>query len=107
MNYTNYERQIVERFGIALKGWPLRGRVCNPSKAGGRAEVEKLLTAVQSETCKWVKLTQEQLASRISSNKACQARGEQVYQPRRQRMTKTSAISKDNIPSDESGSEDD
>ncbi|KAG1727099.1 hypothetical protein EDD22DRAFT_789375 [Suillus occidentalis] len=37
MNYTNYERAIVERHGVELTKWPLPGGVKNPSKVGGRA----------------------------------------------------------------------
>ncbi|KAI6149058.1 hypothetical protein EDD17DRAFT_1514058 [Pisolithus thermaeus] len=90
MNYTNYERQIVERYGVMLTGWPFSGAVRNPSKIGGRAEVEKLLDALNSETCKWVRLTDEELRARVIHNKERQARGETVYQPRRTRTIKAS-----------------
>ena len=92
MNYINYERKIVERLGVALHGWPFKGRVCNPSKVGGTAEVEKLLSALKDEKCKWVKLTAEELTARIADNKARQARGEQIYQPRRPRTTQKAVI---------------
>jgi hypothetical protein len=85
MNYTNYERAIVERFGVTLHGWPLSGHVQNPSKVGGSDNVQKLLSALQSETCKWVTLTDTELAKRIMNNKARQALGEEVYKPRRRR----------------------
>ncbi|KAI6027289.1 hypothetical protein BKA83DRAFT_4123362 [Pisolithus microcarpus] len=65
MNYTNYERQIVEHYGIMLTGWPFSGTVWNPSKIGGQAEVEKLLDALNSEACKWVRLTDEELRARV------------------------------------------
>ncbi|KAI6016383.1 hypothetical protein BKA83DRAFT_4498017 [Pisolithus microcarpus] len=90
MNYTNYERQIVERYGVMLTGWPFSGPVRNPSKIGGRAEVEKLLDALNSEACKWVRLTDEECRARITHNKERQARGELVYHPRRSHTTKTS-----------------
>ncbi|KAI5989490.1 hypothetical protein EDD15DRAFT_2370108 [Pisolithus albus] len=88
MNYTNYERRIVERYGVMLTGWPFSGTVRNPSKIGGRAEVEKLLDALNSEACKWVRLTDEELRARVIHNKERQARGEAVYHPRRTRTTK-------------------
>ncbi|KIK13499.1 hypothetical protein PISMIDRAFT_645506, partial [Pisolithus microcarpus 441] len=81
MNYINYEKQIVEKLGVALHGWPIPGRVCNPSKVK-RTELEKLLDALKEEKCKWVRLTPQELATRIADNKARQARGEQIYQPR-------------------------
>jgi hypothetical protein len=99
MNYTNYELQIVERYSIALTGWPVSGHVRNPSKIGGRQEVEKLLNALQSETCKWVRLTKEQLTARIAQNKARQAAGEKVYQPRRVRGSNSGTTSKKTIDS--------
>ncbi|KAI6014377.1 hypothetical protein EDC04DRAFT_2609024 [Pisolithus marmoratus] len=52
MNYTNYEHQIVECYGVMLRGWLLSGAVQNPSKIGGHTEVEKLLDALNSEACK-------------------------------------------------------
>ncbi|KAI6131152.1 hypothetical protein EDD16DRAFT_1515315 [Pisolithus croceorrhizus] len=90
MNYTNYEHQIVERYGVMLTGWPFSGAVRNPSKIGGQAEVEKLLDALNSETCKWVRLTDEELRARVIHNKERQARGETVYQPHRTRTIKAS-----------------
>lgn len=103
MNYTNYECQIVERYGVMLTGWPFSGTVRNPSKIGGRAEVEKLLDALNSEACKWVRLTDEELRVRVIHNTERQARGESVYHPRHTRTTKalttqrtrTSSVSSD------------
>ncbi|KAI6015816.1 hypothetical protein BKA83DRAFT_4129265 [Pisolithus microcarpus] len=88
MNYTNYKCQIVEHYGVMLTGWPFSGTVQNPSKIGGQAKVEKLLDALNSEACKWVRLTDEELRARVIHNKECQARGESVYHPRRTRTTK-------------------
>ncbi|KIK15941.1 hypothetical protein PISMIDRAFT_114259, partial [Pisolithus microcarpus 441] len=75
MNYINYKKQIMEKLGVALHGWPIPGHVCNPSK------LEKLLDALKEEKCKWVRLTPQELATRIADNKARQAWGEQIYQP--------------------------
>jgi hypothetical protein len=49
MNYVNYEGKIVERFGVALGGWPTKHQVCNLNKLGGWQEVSELLTALQSK----------------------------------------------------------
>lgn len=81
MNYTNYELQIIEWYGIVLTGWPVSGCVWNLAMIGGRQAVKKLLDALQSETCKWVKLTAKQQAAWTAQNKAWQAVGEKVYQP--------------------------
>ncbi|KAI6037372.1 hypothetical protein BKA83DRAFT_4513750 [Pisolithus microcarpus] len=82
MNYINYKKQIMEKLGVALHGWPIPGRVCNSSKVK-QTKLEKLLDALKEEKCKWVRLTPQELATRIADNKARQARGEQIYQPRR------------------------
>ncbi|KAH7910715.1 hypothetical protein BJ138DRAFT_1008139, partial [Hygrophoropsis aurantiaca] len=86
MNYENYERAVVERFGVALVGWP-SGRVRNPARMGGKNEVQALYDALTNETCRWVSLTPSQLDDRIASNnlKARAAHGEVVYKPRKKR----------------------
>ncbi|KIK10456.1 hypothetical protein PISMIDRAFT_124379, partial [Pisolithus microcarpus 441] len=80
MNYINYKKQIVEKLGVALHGWPIPGHVCNASKVK-QTKLEKLLDALKEEKCKWVRLTPQELATRIADNKARQAWGEQIYQP--------------------------
>ncbi|KAG2096946.1 hypothetical protein BD769DRAFT_1336365, partial [Suillus cothurnatus] len=85
MNYTNYEQKIVKRHSFALVSWPVPGLVRNPSKIGGRPEVNKLLDAFQDGTCHWVKLTDEELLVRMKDNRARAARGEPVYVLRKRR----------------------
>jgi hypothetical protein len=89
MNYRNYERAIVEHCGVALINWPLSGVVQNPSKIGGRNQVQTLLDALQSNQCKWVSLSEEELSQRMTDNRARQARSEVVYIPRKQRTAPT------------------
>ncbi|KAG1782060.1 hypothetical protein EV702DRAFT_961417, partial [Suillus placidus] len=69
MNYTNYERNIVEHYGLALVNWPLSGHVRNPSKVGGRAQVQSLLDALKSRSCEWVRLTDEERVTRMKDNR--------------------------------------
>jgi hypothetical protein len=78
LNYVNYERKVVEPHGVALDGWPV-GQVQNPSKIGGRSEVQRLLTALRDGTCKWVKLNAKELKERVNNNIRRVERGEQVY----------------------------
>lgn len=87
MNYQNYEGNIVEEYGVCLEGWPV-GNVRNPGLIGGRTYVEKLLGALESGTCYWTRLTQEELAQRISDNHARAEAGEKVYRPRKARQSK-------------------
>ncbi|KAG1724889.1 uncharacterized protein EDB91DRAFT_1255027 [Suillus paluster] len=68
MNYTNYEQNIVEHHGFALVNWPLSSHIQNPSKVGGRAEVQRLLDALKSRSCEWVKLTDEERVACMKDN---------------------------------------
>jgi len=82
MNYRNYEGKIVERYGVELKGWPTgtgKSGICNPAALGGRAQLEKLLAALESGRCHWVVLTEDELEERKEKNQAREERGEQVY----------------------------
>jgi hypothetical protein len=104
MNYTNYERAIVERYSVALDNWPLPGTVKNPSKVGGRGQVQILLDALKSDTCKWITLAESEIAKRKEENQARQARGEQVYIPRKARARKSQNASKETIDTEEESS---
>jgi hypothetical protein len=84
MNYDNYERQIAEKYSFAIIGWP-ESPVRNPSKMGGRPELEGLLNDLRSGKCKWVKLTDEELEDRINKNAERAAHGEPVYKPRKKK----------------------
>jgi len=87
MNYNNYERNIVERYGVALVGWPDNLLpVRNPSSVGGREVLQPLLDALLTQTCHWIRLTEVQLAKRIEDNGVRQAKGEAVYKPRKKRQ---------------------
>ncbi|KAG2758115.1 hypothetical protein P692DRAFT_20709924 [Suillus brevipes Sb2] len=97
MNYTNYECNIVERCGIALINWSLSGPVCNPSKAGGRAELSKLSDALKAHTCHWVILTDEERATRMKENCIHHARGEGIYVARKQRGAAASKYKSRNV----------
>ena len=104
MNYENYEGKIVERYGVALQGWPC-GEIRNPSKVGSHQEVTKLLEALKSGECRWVTLSDEEIAQRKATNKAHQARGETVYKsrkegPRKRKSGKKSAKSAAIVESD-------
>ncbi|KAG1838771.1 hypothetical protein F4604DRAFT_1600049 [Suillus subluteus] len=111
MNYTNYEHAIVEHYGVELKGWPFELLpVRNPSRIGGRKSVQLLINTLIEETCKWTKLTEEELADRITSNHARQAAGETVYKPWKARAKKTveksAAIVESSSESDENEGDD-
>ncbi|KAG1724127.1 hypothetical protein EDB19DRAFT_1612441, partial [Suillus lakei] len=84
MNYDNFERSIVEHYGITLVGWPSDLLpIHNPSAVGGWEQVQPLLDALESHACHWEQLSEEKLVARIASNQARQANGECVYKPRK------------------------
>ena len=100
MNYGNYERKIIERFGVELIGWPNDLLpICNPAQLGGHDQVQKLLSALTTKVCHWKKLSEEDTERRIILNNERHARGEQVYKPRKSTSqgTKKSAAT---VPSD-------
>jgi len=80
MNYANYERKIVEQYGVELTGWPLLSHVCNPGELNTR-DTAILKKALVNDQCKWKPLTQEEVTARAHSNKQCEANGESVYGP--------------------------
>jgi hypothetical protein len=82
MDYDNYEKKIVEAYGVVLEGWPM-GKIQNPGKLGGHAEITKLLDSLQEGTCHWKKLTAEELRDRIKDNKERAAAGEEIYKARK------------------------
>jgi len=83
MNYKNYERRIVEQYGIELSGWPLLlGGVCNPGELNTH-DTAILKKALVDDQCKWKILTQEEVTAWVHSNKQREANGESVYGPSR------------------------
>jgi len=80
MNYIHYEHLIIERLGVALAGWPLGGRICNPG-ALTSSDAYVLRNALADKTYKWVRLTTQQLEDRKASNRQRAADGENVYGP--------------------------
>ena len=86
MNYNNYEGSIIERYGVALVGWPDNlFPVRNPSSVGSREVLQPLLDALVTQTCYWIRLTDDQLVKCIDDNGMRQAKGEAVYKPRKKR----------------------
>jgi len=102
MNYSHYKDKIVESFGVALDGWPIRGGVSNPGSLSCY-DVDTLRDALAHRACKWVKLTPEEVLARQIDNQQRTASGEQVYGPPR----KQRARNVQNMGSIDSGGDDD
>ena len=57
MNYSQYEEEIVQRYGIELQGWTYE-RILNPSLlSSSLLPLMTLWDALVAGTCKFVKLT--------------------------------------------------
>jgi hypothetical protein len=80
MDYVHYEHLIIVKLGVALAGWPLVGHICNP-RALTSDDALVLKNALANKTCKWVRLTVQQLKDRKASNTQHAAAGEDVYGP--------------------------
>ena len=101
MNYDNYKRKIIEKFGVELIGWPHDLlHICNPGQLGGRDQVQELLIALVTKVCHWKKLSEEDRKRRVFLNSECHARGEQVYKPRKKRTFQGAKKSAATITSD-------
>jgi hypothetical protein len=103
MNYINYESSIVEKFGVTLHGWPVKGKVRNPGELGPD-EALALRNALERKECKWVILTEEEQEARKIQNAQREKDGEQIYVPQKKRTKKSTA--KDNGVDVEDGNND-
>jgi hypothetical protein len=88
MNYINYESGIVEKFGVALIGWPVDGKVQNPGGLG-LDEGLVLRNALEEKECRWIILTEEEQEARKIQNTQRKKDGEQIYVPRKKRPRKS------------------
>ncbi len=80
MNYDNYEAKKVEKYGVALVGFPCK--LTNPGNLG-RTNLEQVISAFDNGTCQWKKLSKTELDTRTKQNQERQAAGEQVYKARK------------------------
>ena len=101
MNYDNYERKIVEKYGIELIGWPNDLLpIRNPGQLSGRDRVQRLFVALTTNVCHWRKLSEEDRQRRIILNTERHARGEQVYKLPKKRTLQGTKKSAATITSD-------
>ncbi len=75
MQYTNYEVDIVIKYGIELVGWT-HDKFCNPSELSNSLEpLRTLLDALNNQTCKFVKLSPQDRRAREAKYQADVASG--------------------------------
>ncbi|CAL1697547.1 unnamed protein product [Somion occarium] len=64
MKYVNYERDIVQRYGIELQGWTHSEWTTPRKMSTSLPPLETLLHALRTDQCRFVKLTKAQLDAR-------------------------------------------
>jgi hypothetical protein len=85
MQYSRYEEDIVQRYGIVLEGWTYENLV-NPSElSSSLPPLTILLEALKSGDCKFVKLSAAERKEREAAYQAKIASGEVVLVKRKHR----------------------
>ena len=70
MQYVNYEKGIVQQYGVELIGWT-HDKFTNPSKLSTAVEpLCKLLNAIKGGDCKLIKLTVKEHKKRLETYRA-------------------------------------
>lgn len=62
MEWTKYETHVVGQHAVAIVGWPFEPVA--PLDNLSAAKLERIVTAIRDKECKWVKLTEGELAER-------------------------------------------
>ncbi len=75
MQYANYEEAIVLKYGIEMVGWT-HEKFCNPSELSNSLEpLRTLLEALNTQTCKFARLSPAERRAREAKYKADVASG--------------------------------
>jgi hypothetical protein len=85
MNYTNFHREVVMRYSVDLKGWPL-AKFANPTDLGNSLPLLlELREALSSGHCHFVRLTHDELSAKIGAYQNHVASGEVIPSTRKKR----------------------
>ena len=92
MHYADYEEKVVQRYGVELIGWTYE-KLINPSELSTSLPgLRKLLDAINTGSCKFIKLTQDQLKQRREEHQKAIEDGSlpapKTRKPRKDRGTK-------------------
>ncbi|KAF8512929.1 hypothetical protein BU17DRAFT_95798 [Hysterangium stoloniferum] len=80
MQYSNYERDIVQHFGVELVGWT--AEFINPSQlSNALAPLQELADTLEAGTCKFVWLTTAECRVRCLHGKQSSTEGAVVAPP--------------------------
>ncbi|KAI0702842.1 hypothetical protein BC835DRAFT_1303302 [Cytidiella melzeri] len=108
MNYVNFEEQIVQRYGLAIVGWPANVHFVNPSDlSDSLPPLQGLCDALTNGSCKFVRLTAAEVKARRERVAADVAAG--TIAPRKARKPRKDAgvprRSRKSTAEDENGGE--
>jgi hypothetical protein len=92
MHYAEYEEKVVQRYGVELIGWTYE-KLVNPSELSTSLPgLRQLLEAINAGSCKFIKLTQDQLKQRREEHQKAIKSGSlpapKTRKPRKDRGTK-------------------
>jgi hypothetical protein len=92
MHYAEYEEKVVQRYGVELIGWTYE-KLVNPSELSTSLPgLRQLLEAINAGSCKFIKLTQNQLKQRREEHQKAIESGSlpapKTRKPRKDRGTK-------------------
>ena len=92
MHYADYEEKVVQRYGVELIGWTYE-KLVNPSELSTSLPgLRQLLEAINTGSCKFIKLTQAQLKQRREEHQKAIEDGSlpapKTRKPRKDRGTK-------------------
>ena len=92
MHYTQYEEEIIQRYGIKLQGWTYE-KIMNPSLlSSSLPPLKTLRDALTAGTCKFVKLTASERKEHEAAYMAKIASGE--VEVRKQKQRSDAGVSK-------------
>ncbi|KAJ7700311.1 hypothetical protein B0H17DRAFT_925532, partial [Mycena rosella] len=57
MNYLQYRKAIVLKYGVVLKGYPLEGDLVNPNNINDIESIAKVRDALKSGECFWYRMS--------------------------------------------------
>lgn len=88
MNYVNYDRAIMEKYKVQLRGWPVNIVFQNPSDIGLIDKLRALREALRTGTCMWVRMSKAEENEHAAMLKRTQDAGGVVGKPRKTRSDK-------------------
>ncbi|KAG6822718.1 hypothetical protein H0H92_012828, partial [Tricholoma furcatifolium] len=85
MYFEKYETNIVQKYGVHLRGWPKGLKRQSPYKITNMEDAQALHAALTSGECRWVKLTRGEKEARARKRKDQIESGEVVSKKRKKR----------------------